>query len=343
MTASPANKPEGASSDSPFADLGADIAFEHKVFNSVEAPYFRLSDHDGAPVMMIKYGDAEASLPFHGIRNEFGLDPAGHDSRMLDAVAMGLNFIKVLKVGDPIPSEVLTGEPSWEVSEEHRRIALQRLTMQLVSWLAGDEQLITNPAELVQLAEDPATQKKVNDAFDEAAEAMGIGRENKDQVTDILGEMAEEFAHIEALRETFGRIAGIQASVLKLEGVYSNDLSMEEIMSPVKKLMETAVQGFRKTFGELDGQTGEILTVLKNIPKHKEILHATRDELFRRFLAWEQMLIKWNTIEMARSRHNEDLLRDTYKFLAPRFMHTDDWLLSTVVLDKKVRSTEMVW
>jgi hypothetical protein len=47
----------------------------------------------------------------------------------------------------------------------------------MVSWLTGNEHIVTSPEELAQVAEDPQVKKQVSLAFAEAAEALGLGRE----------------------------------------------------------------------------------------------------------------------------------------------------------------------
>jgi hypothetical protein len=78
-------------------------------------------------------GGEEVLLPVPGIRREFQIDEESADEEMLDLVSSGLDYVKVLMPGDDLPPELLTGEASWEISEQHRTIARQRISMQLVS------------------------------------------------------------------------------------------------------------------------------------------------------------------------------------------------------------------
>ena len=156
------------------------IAFNHSFFASVEGGHFRMSEQTKEPVFVVDLGENnEVSLPFPGIKREFELDADSNDAKMLDLIAEGLNYVKVLRPGDRIPTELLTGEASWEITDAHRTIAYQRLTLQMVTWLSGDEVTITNPEELAQVADDPKTKDKVNEAFGQAAEELGFGRDQK--------------------------------------------------------------------------------------------------------------------------------------------------------------------
>ena len=84
-------------------------------------------------------------------------------------VAEALEFVKGLRLGDKLPTEVTTGDPSWQPSERHFLIAQQRLTLQLVTWMTGDEHIFTSAEQILMLAEDPQTKKNINLAFAEAA------------------------------------------------------------------------------------------------------------------------------------------------------------------------------
>lgn len=336
-------KPEPEPEPEPDIDIGTKIRFKNKFFRSVDGAYFRLGGHDDGPVMMIKLGDEDVSLPFRGIRSEFNIKPQTHDFLMMEAVAEGLLYMKVLKIGDPIPKEVLTGEPSWEISVNHRERAYQRLTLQMVTWLTGDETLITNPDELLNMVENPDIKAKVNNAFDQAADSLGIKRENKEEVVTMIGGLADELAHIEALRETYERIRTLNRKLEEFRVLYGNDKSVLDLVDPVSRLMNVAVDGFRQTFDELDANTAEIISVLKNLGTHIPIIHKTRNDLFRRFLCWEDILPRWESARAGRSRAHEELLRDTYQFLAPRFMQADEWLLSTQTAGQTTHNAGMAW
>ena len=80
---------------------------------------------------------------------------------------------------------------------------------------------------------------------------------------------------------------------------------------------------------EADAQTAEIMDMLKNIDKQTEFIRNLRDDLYCRLMAWDEMFTAWEPIEMTRSEGDPNLLRETYRFLAPRFMQMDEWVLMT--------------
>ena len=218
---------------------------------------------------------------------------------------------------------------SWALAPRHKTIAYQRVSLQLVNWMSGTDEMITDPDQLLQLAEDPAIKKSINAAFGEVAERMGYGRDHKESVVKHVEELAEELAYIEALRDRFRRIKMMESKIQELRRLYGRERSVLEIADQVARLGERAVADFNAMFLEVDAQTGEILPVLKNLAAQIPYIRDKRDELHIRLMAWDEILDRWQHVEMRIHRDNPNLLRDTYKFLAPRFMMVQEWVLVT--------------
>lgn len=313
----------------PAAEVGENcVHFEHKFFGSFEDLYFRLTD-TGEAVAVIKLASNEAVLGFEGIRREFMLTDQTADGQMLSKVAEGLQFVRGLRVGDPLPKEILTREASWEPSERHLRIARQRLTMQLVTWLTGNEHIFTSSEELMQIAEDPQVKKNVQLAFSEAAEALGLGRENREQVVLYIETLAKELAYIEAERDIYAEVSRNDEKVQGLRRLYSSDRGLIETTDQVARLYQRALKILVDYFDQVDAQTGEILAMLKNIENQIDYIREVRDELHRRLLPWEDILPVWKTVFVVKSEENIARIRELYQFLAPRFMQVNEWVLVT--------------
>ncbi len=310
-------------------DTISTVEFNQKFFTAVEGSYFRKSARTEEPVFILNVGGEELILSIPGIRKEFEIEDDTPDGKMLDMVVSGLDYIKVLMPGDDFPKELLTGEASWEITEKHRQIARQRVSMQLVSWMAGEENLISDPDQLIQIADDPAMKKKVNTAFDEAAAALGNPDANKETVIDLIQDLAEELAYIETLREQFRNVLAMAATIKRVGSVASKQRSVLENTKSVSKLLAKAIDEFRMEFDTADGQTGEIISVLKNIVGQKEYIRGVRDTLYRRLVAWDDLLRGWDRQSGRIETSTPDLLRDTYRFLAPRYMEADNWLLTS--------------
>ncbi|NKB55192.1 MAG: hypothetical protein GKS00_02550 [Alphaproteobacteria bacterium] len=319
------------------------VNFSQKFFTAVEGSYFRKSHETEEPVFVLNLGGEEVMLPFPGIRREFDIEEDSSDDVMLGLVASGLDYVKVLMPGDDLPKELLTGEASWDVSDEHRKIAQQRLSMQLVSWVSGDENLITDPQQLLQIADDPAVKEKVNSAFDEAAKAIGLEAGEGNKIVDLIEELAEELAYIETLREQFRGVVSMEQKIKRLRNVAAKHRSILDSATSVAKLISIAVKEFGEEFDMADGQTGEIIAVLKNITAQKEFIRGTRNSVYRRLVAWDGLLRGWEQESGQYTATIPDLLRETYRFLAPRYMQTDDWLLAAQSQGQSEPQTEQVW
>lgn len=305
--------------------LPSHVEFEHPFFAKLEDCFFQAHQNSGEPVMCVSISSNQAQLPFPGLKREFNL--GARDQQMLDLLSEGLKYVSGLKIGDPLPKEIITGEATWELSKRHVIIAHQRISMQLVNWLTGVEDLITDPDALIQLADDPTTKKKINEAFGEAAERLGIGRENKQEMVKYVEKLATELAYIEALRDKFGNVVEIQKKVDGLRKVYSRERTISDMIDQIRKLFEIAVKDFKKRFFEIDAMTGEILSVLKNLENQVRFIRTQRDDLHIRLMAWDDLINEWKRVEVCVSYHILNTLNRVYQFLAPRFMKVDDWVL----------------
>ncbi len=318
----------GQTADGKAAEPGDTVRFEHKFFGSFEELYFRNTD-GGDPVAVVKLANNEALLSFDGLRREFGLTDDTTDGMMLTRVAEGLQFVRGLRPGDPLPKEILTREASWDPETRHIMIARQRLTMQLVTWLTGNEHIFTSVEELLQLAEDPQVKKNVSLAFSEAAEELGLGREHRDEVVKYIETLARELAYIEAERDVFVEVKKIDEKIQNLRHIYSSDRGMIATTDQVARLSQRAVHQFTELFDQVDAQTGEILAMLKNIDAQIEYIRKVRDDLHRRLMPWEDLIPIWKTVFVIKSDENIVRIRDIYQFLAPRYMQVNDWVLVT--------------
>ncbi len=304
------------------------VAFEHKLFSAMENPYFRLSaQNPDQPVMIVTFGDNEVALPFESIRKEFAIKEGSADDHMLNLVAEGLNFVVLLRPGDPIPAELLTGAPSAQISREHREIAFQRLTMQLATWVAGDESSVTDRKQLAKIANDPAIMGRINDALGEAAAHLGLEPDGKEKVLQLIERLADDLAAIEVLRDRFAKIKVIEEKIKALRRITKSQQVAIELIAPVARMMVTAIARFSSDFKEIDARTDKVIALLKNIDSQVSYIRERRNDLHRRLLAWTEILAAWDHSEIAQSDTRVRLLRETYRFLAPRFMPVDEWTL----------------
>lgn len=319
-----------SSDDEPIEDDGCPkVVFENPFFAKMEDVCFRVSPQTGEPVMAIHFDKAEMSLSLNGIRKELELAKDSADSKMLDQCAAALKYVKGLRLGDPLPREMTTREASWALADRHRTVAYQRVAMQLVNWMTGGSQTVTDPNELLRLAEDPGAKKNINKAFGEAAIKLGLGLDRKEEVVDHVKQLAQELAYIEALREQLRRIESMDRKLLGFRRLYGRQRSVMDVADQVVRLSKRALKDFQNTFLEVDAQTGEILSVLRNLGSQIAYIRDKRDELHARLMAWDETLTEWDRVQVKAGADKPELLRRTYQFLAPRYMLVNEWVLMT--------------
>jgi len=313
--------------DSPAPDAIPRVVFDNVFFHKLEDAFFQKSEQSGEVVLTIRFAKNHVSLPFKGIRREFKIADGSPDDLMLEQVTKALKYVKGLRLGDPLPKEILTREASWELSERHLQIAYQRVSIQLVNWMTGGQQVVTDPEELLQLANDPQIKKTVNKAFGEAAEKLGLGRDNKEAVVTHVETLAHELAYIEALRDRFRHVERMEKKIQDLRRLYGRERSVLEVADQVARLGLRAVDDFNAAFLEVDAQTGEILSVLRNLDSQIAYIRDKRDDIHAKLMAWDDILAEWDSVEIKMSPDKPEVLRRAYQFLAPRFMAVKDWIL----------------
>ncbi|HET8726624.1 MAG TPA: hypothetical protein VFO41_03845 [Alphaproteobacteria bacterium] len=300
--------------------------FKHKVF-AVDGGYFALSHDTKEAVFHIPLGDIKGVLALEVLRSEFKIEPDSHDGKLLGIIDRSLRFVKEIRPNDSIPREILDGTASWTVEPIHRQIARNRLTVQLVAWMAGDERELSNVEQLNALADAPETKEKVQLAFDEIAEKLGVGRGRKKEVVDRIDVVARELAYIEALRARAALAHQIGAGIDTLTRAYTSDKSMLESLERMRQLIKPPLAGFTDTFAQVDAQTGEVLALLKNFQSQITFIRETRDDLHTRLMIWDDIIERWRGFAPKRSETAEDVMRETYRFLAHNFPQNRPWKL----------------
>lgn len=302
------------------------FAFEHKIFG-VKGAFFKLTHDTREPALYVELGEMKGAIPVRSICQEFNIEKDSSDADLLTTVMSSLKFVKEIRPNDSIPTEILDGSASWSIEEVHKQIARGRITMQLISWMSGSEEIITNIGELEAVANDPETKEKVQTAFKEIAEKLGI---TKDDVVEKVDDVIRELSYIEALRDHYSHIKKIATNIDRLRAVYKRDRGMMEDLSRIHALIEPVINGFDRTFDEMDAQTCEVLTILKNYGPTIELIRKNRDDLHQRFMIWDDMISGWKNLQPEEDPLVEKQLKVTYRFLAQNFMQGQTWRLGNV-------------
>ena len=98
-------------------DLPTTCSFEHSGFSVLQSPLFRLTEGDRVPAMAIELDGIQAMVPLRAVAKLFNIEPDSPDGRLLGLVAEALRFVVCIRIGDKLPTEVLSGEASWEQPE----------------------------------------------------------------------------------------------------------------------------------------------------------------------------------------------------------------------------------
>ncbi len=302
---------------------------EHHLFGALGPIAFRRSGQDGAPVMILTFGEREASVPLRSLQREFAIPDDSPDGRMLALIAESLDFVAGLHPGDPLPTEILTGAASWQPDPRHRALAESRLRLHLLAWLdptAPPPHLSASDADtLRRLDADPALRQRIATAFARAAEALGLP--SPDAVIRLVETLADELAYIEALRERLLRRVRLLAARLDqlARTRATGDLQRLEPVNQVIRLTGIALTQIATRFEEIDAQTGEILSALRNAASQCSFIRANRDYLYRCQRAWEPILLEWDNAAPVLDDWTWHLIGRTYHFLAPRYMPVTEW------------------
>ncbi len=311
----------------PSPELPFRCELQHKLFSTMGDVRFRRSTTDGVPMMALMLGDREAHLPLDSLRREFCIEKDSADGRMLDLIGSALDFVPSLQPGDQLPAEIRTGEASWQPSPNNIRLAATRLRLDLVSWVspasrwakAGRDELT-----LLRLADDPALRAEVEAACLPVAGQLGL-RDRAD-VIRLMDDLSQELACIEALRERLlGRVSGLCRRVRRLLHDRKRPSLSFDTLSQVDRLAGAALKQIVSRFEDVDAQTGEIGSLLRNVDNQRVFIRTNRDWLYRTQIAWEPVLDRWCRAAEMPTEEMGAMLAATYQFLAQRCMPGTAW------------------
>ncbi len=324
--------------------------FDHPGFRVLGTVVFRLTKDDRVAALALSVDNNDVVLPLPSVAQLLGIRPDSPDGRMLNLVEQGLRFVPTLAPGDKLPSEVVTGEASWDPSPYHRQVASARLQLQLVSWIGGiaesDEAKITSQM-LVVSVQDPAIRPRVEEALRKAAAELDV-EGGGPAVAALIEELAHELSYIEALRERLlERVRTIFRGVVRAsQDQAALSSARRETLFQVTRLATVALADVTSGFEEVDGQTAAIMTTLRSLERQRSFLRPHRDRLYCTQLAWDPVFRSWDTVSQ-NSRDQDGIWRavdELYRFLARRYMSVQEWQSVMTPPDKTERGrATLVW
>jgi hypothetical protein len=300
------------------------FTFEHKIF-AVGGAYFSLTNDTREPVLHVPLGELNAALTLQTLRLEFDIANQSPDGKLLNIIEKSLRYVMEIRPDDSIPCELLDGTASWRVEDRHRQIAQARLALQLSAWVSKEEVVMTDVSQFARLADDPATKARVQKAIAEIAERLGIAYDHRQQVMDKIELFGRELAYIEALRDLQGQVKTIYLKLNKLSKIYAREKAVSEDIVRVLQLLRAPVGDLESTFGVVDAQTGDIMSILKNYDMQVNFVREYRDDLHFRLREWHDLSAKWSALELIRSTDSEALIKESYRFAAHHFPQQQSW------------------
>ena len=301
------------------------FAFRHPVF-AIKGSYFALARDDSTPVYYVQLGDMQAAIPIARLPTSFDITAESGDRDLLGQVEKGLRFVREIRPGDTIPSELLDGTASWNVTTRHVEASQARFTMQLISWLNGKQLETLDGHAFADMMADPEIKAKVQQAF--AAIAQKLGAEHKQEVVDRIDNLTREFSYIEALRSRSFKVKKIPANLRLLANIYRRERSIFEEIGRAQALIGRPVAKLGSLFDQIDANTGEILSLLRKHDDTVQYIRRMRDDLHQQLMRWDELILAWEKVTIERSGENERCIRQTYRFVARYFPQTSDWTLS---------------
>ncbi len=318
------------------------LALEHAVFSRFGTPIFRRDPSGNEPVMVVTLGEREVALPLSPLRREFGLGPDTPDGRMLDLVAQALDYVNEIRPGEAFPPEIITGEASWEPEPEHFALAFARLRLSLLAWFQGTSFENADDETLLAMVEDPAFRPRIQEAFERAASELDLP--DGEAVLSALEQFARELAYIEALRlKLLRRVQSLAERIVRVQFHWRGDSSHGEVLAQVTRLARRAAKQLTDRFDELDAQTGEVISALRNDAHQRNFIRANRDFLHRTWRAFDPLLTAWEQSADPTEREQWALVERTYQFLAPRYMTVKEWVSEHDRHRKSKPIPHMVW
>lgn len=305
-------------------DPSTHFAFEHKIFQVKDAR-FALTGPDRIPAMRMNVGEHEASIPLESLCQEFEIDPESPDGQMLKQVSQGLKFVKDIRPGDTIPRELLDGTASWTVDDSHRVIARNKVMVAVAVWVSGAEKSRLTPSAIEAMLAKPETKEQIEKGLDKISLALGMGKGKRQEVLDLIDRLARELAYIEGLRDRYIHASEIVGKLNLVAGLYNTDRIFIDEINRVKVLIRPPIKDFREIFAQVDGQTDDVVAMLKAFNRQLIYIREMRDELHQKMLIWDEAIEHWEIDLSYKSKASREAVQFTYRFVAHNFPQSTDW------------------
>ena len=297
------------------------FVFENKIFK-IDGCFFSITDDDHEVIFNIPMGEMTGSVRLNALCAEFGIDTKSRDFELLDLVKRGIPYVRQIRPGDIIPSEVLDGSASWQINPEHAKLAMNKLSKRLVDWLTGENEVEMDRASVLTLDEDKEMQERVNQALEKAATLI---KRRKEEVFTHFDDIAKELAYIEALRDYYSEVYRLFSTLRRFQEIYRDDPGFIQEIERMRQLMKPPIEAIKHTFDRVDLETIEILPLLKSYEQKVSFIRTARDDLHLNTTVWQDLKELWKFVPHERCDEAKVALNKTYKFLAKNFTVSYSW------------------
>jgi hypothetical protein len=299
--------------------------FANKVFH-VEKGDFQIDATTDEPVYCVDLGDVRATLTFATLRSSFGIEPGTPDALLLEEVKRALAFVRRVRYGDSLPSELLDGTASWTVADRHREVARGRVWNELVAWISGGKSTGgVSIDEFAKIANSLETRTRVQAAFGQLADALGYPPARRGDVVDQIERLIDELSFLEALRERVGMARRIVETLRGYRIALKREKTLAEEVERTMLLAERPVAEHEKRLAGVDAQTTHVLDTLRRLAEQIVQIRQTRDALHAGMMKWDTMLAAWADAPPQPGPDAHRLIRSTYGFVARHFPVQQKW------------------
>lgn len=290
------------------------FTFQHKAL-AMEGSAFVLPTGSDKPVLKVDFGDVRGSIPLSAVRPTLGIAADSEDARLIGLVERSLRFVRIIRHGDKIPSEILDGSASWRVEERHRDLAWLKLSTTLLAQL-GVEGMVVGETEQART--------NLKKSADVLAGRLGIPVERRQDVLDRVELLANELGYIESLREFYKPLFDIPRKLREIAKLAARDPELSYDIKRAIELVGVPIGHMRSTFDGLDEKLADMVEALKSIDKTLKLIRGRRDALHFQSFDWSDVLSTWQHL-----RTGDDdapgAVGKLCRFLIPRFMKTKVW------------------
>ncbi|WP_044561954.1 hypothetical protein [Azospirillum sp. B4] len=278
--------------------------------------FFTLSH--GEAVLQIDLGDARGAIPLRQVAQMFSIAPDSTDGQLLGMIAQSLKFVRIIRNGDRIPSEILDGTASWSIESRHRDMAFLKIGGSLLKAIAGVR------ADTTTLDESDEAKRRMREQAAEIAALVGVAVERKQEVVDRVEVLANELAFLEALREYFKPVFDIGRKLREMQKLARGDRELDHQLRRIQSLLKVPVKNTAP--GSMSWRPGRAKAwrPLKQFDGTVAMLRRHRDALHFETMAWEDIPQRWKTLDPAKDEAMFEVGR-LYRFLASRYLDTKVW------------------